>query len=93
MAAGFTRLGHQVCGCGRDEKALRSLAAELRPGFRGERVDVASDREVAAWAPNVLADFGVPDLLINNAAIFNPNATLWETTAADFDHVLAVRRC
>jgi len=48
------------------------------------RVDVADDSAVAAWSQHVLATFGTPDLLINNAAIINANAPLWDVSAADF---------
>lgn len=34
--------------------------------------------------------FGPPDLLINNAALINRNAPLWQVSAAEFDRVIDV---
>ena len=53
-------------------------------------VDVASDGAVAAWAKQVLDAFGAPDLLLNNAALINRNAPLWEVSAEEFSAVIAV---
>src|SRR5262249_42388376 len=46
--------------------------------------------QVRAWAERLLADHGPPDLLLNNAALINRNATLWEVPADEFDRVLDV---
>ena len=48
------------------------------------------DLAVKAWADRVLAEHGPPDLLINNAAVINRNAPLWEVPAAEFDRVIDV---
>ena len=45
---------------------------------------------VQAWAEAVLAAHGPPDLLLNNAAIINRNAPLWEVPARDFSDVIDV---
>ena len=37
-----------------------------------------NDGRVGAWAEKVLRDFGVPDYLLNNAAVINRNAPLWQ---------------
>lgn len=89
MAVGFASAGHHVCGCGRSDRDLRSLASEFGPRVRCDRVDINRDSDVAAWAATVIAEFGVPDLLINNAAVINPNGKLWETSASEFDSVMA----
>jgi NAD(P)-dependent dehydrogenase (short-subunit alcohol dehydrogenase family) len=89
LADQFIALGHRVCGCGRS----RARVAELRqrhPDHDFTVVDVASDAEVAAWARRVLADRGSPDLLLNNAALINQNAALWEVPAAEFDQLIDV---
>jgi NAD(P)-dependent dehydrogenase (short-subunit alcohol dehydrogenase family) len=53
-------------------------------------VDVASDPAVQSWARKVLAAHGAPDLLLNNAALINRNARLWEIDAAEFSAVVDV---
>ncbi len=68
MAAGFIELGHVVCGCARSAAALVPLRQRWPAPHRFDAVDVADDDQVRQWALAVLAD-GVPDLLINNAAL------------------------
>ena len=53
-------------------------------------VDVADDGQVKAWATGVLDRLGPPDLLLNNAALINGNAPLWEVPAEEFDRVVDV---
>jgi NAD(P)-dependent dehydrogenase (short-subunit alcohol dehydrogenase family) len=90
MAEEFIRLGHTVIGCGRSEKAI----AELRKQFASPNdfavVDVASDEQVAAWAKRILQSNGTPDLLLNNAALINRNAPLWEVPAKEFSDIIDV---
>jgi NAD(P)-dependent dehydrogenase (short-subunit alcohol dehydrogenase family) len=51
-------------------------------------VDVTRDEQVASWAKRVLSAHGAPDLLLNNAALINRAAPLWQTTAKDFSDVI-----
>ena len=37
-----------------------------------------------AWAEEVLAAVGPPDLLVNNAALMNTPAPLWQVPADEF---------
>lgn len=89
MVEGFIQRGHTVCGCARNAEALAALSRQFGSLHRFDVVDVSDDQQVQAWARQVLAD-GVPDLLINNAAVINVNAPLWEVSAADFDQVIDV---
>ncbi len=90
MALGFAERGHRVCGCGRAIAELRELAIELGCEHRVDQVDVADDTATSEWASTVIGEFGVPDLLINNAAVINPNAKLWEVPAKEFNRVMSV---
>jgi len=90
MAEEFARLGHTVVGCGRPEKEIAELRARLDKPHDFVVVDVASDDEVKAWAGEVLRSHGVPSLLVNNAAVINRNARLWEVSAGDFSQVLDI---
>ena len=59
------------------ESAVAGLAAEAGPGrVRGEVVDIADLAAVEAGVANALAPEGRIDILINNAALVGPNATL-----------------
>jgi NAD(P)-dependent dehydrogenase (short-subunit alcohol dehydrogenase family) len=86
----FAALGHTVIGCGRSEDAIAELKKTVGQPHDFATVDVASENQVKAWAENVLARFGPPDLVINNAALINRNAVLWEVPAEDFDRVIDV---
>jgi len=90
MADEFVRQGHTVLGCGRSEKAIEQLRRQVGPPHDFSVVDVASDEQVKAWATRLLASHGPPDLLLNNAAVINRNARLWEVPAREFAHVMDV---
>ncbi len=90
MAQGFAGLGHTVIGCGRSRKPVAELQARLGAPHRFDIVDVADDAAVKAWAAEVLKSHGTPDLLINNAALINRNASLWKVPAREFDAVIDV---
>lgn len=86
----FIRLGHIVIGCGRSEKDIAALQKQFPAPNDFSIVDVADDSQVAAWSKKVLASHAAPDLLLNNAALINRNAPLWEVPAAEFSAVIDV---
>lgn len=90
MTARLIAAGHKVVGCGRSLNAIKTLTAKHGVPHRFDCVDVVSDDQVQAWAQSVIKEFGPPDLLINNAAIINENANLWDISAAEFDAVIDV---
>ena len=90
MVDGFVAAGHIVVGCGRSSQAIDQLRLAYPEPHRFDVVDVAIDQQVAAWAKSVIASDLVPDLLINNAAIINQNAVLWEVSAEEFQQVVDV---
>lgn len=88
LAERFLAEGHVVAGCGRSPAV--TLGWSTPEGGRADFqvVDVRSNLEVGRWAARVLAAMGPPDLLLNNAAVINPNAPLWELDAEAFDAVI-----
>jgi len=90
LARGLVAQGHRVIGCGTTEKGLASVRDELGEALDASLVDVSDDAAVAAWARLVTARQGVPDLLVNNAAIINRNAPLWKVGAREFSRVVDV---
>src|SRR5262249_54373165 len=52
--------------------------------------DVSDAPAVARWAEGGLARHGAPDLLLNNAALMNDPAPLWQVPAAQFDRPIGV---
>lgn len=90
MAEKFIALGHTLLGCGRSTAQIAVLRQRFGKPHDFAVVDVASDASVRSWAERVLAQVGPPDLLLNNAAVINANAPLWEVPQAEFDQVIDV---
>jgi len=90
LTEGMVRLGHTVVGCGRRSERIAHLGHTLGRPHDFTVLDVTHDGAVRAWAEQVEARHGPPDLLVNNAAIINANAPLWEISAAEFDQVIDV---
>jgi NAD(P)-dependent dehydrogenase (short-subunit alcohol dehydrogenase family) len=88
LAGEFIRLGHTVLGCGRSARAVKDLAERFPEPHDFYPVNVASDDEVKSWASLLLSRHGPPDLLLNNAAIINRTAVLWDVPAHEFDAVV-----
>ena len=77
LVEGFIREGNQVFGCGRSIDGIKSLS-ESFPEHIFEIIDVADFDQVSNLAQSIVKQFGPPDTLINNAALMNSNAPLWE---------------
>ncbi len=90
MAARLIEAGHTVIGCGRSLNAIKTLEAKHGAPHRFDCIDIVDDVQVAEWAASVIKQFGPPDLLLNNAAIINENANLWEISADEFNAVIDV---
>lgn len=90
LAAGFIARGHTVCGCARSPQGIAELRAQWPAPHRFDVLDITDDAAVGRWAHDVLVRFGPPDLLINNAAVINRNAVLWEVPSEEFAAVLQV---
>lgn len=90
MAEGMIAAGHTIVGCARNRAVIDELRQRWPAPHRFDVVDVADERQVAQWAEDVLADDTPPDLLLNNAAIINANAPLWEVAADEFSAVIDV---
>jgi NAD(P)-dependent dehydrogenase (short-subunit alcohol dehydrogenase family) len=86
----FIRLGHTVIGCGRSENEIARLQKQFPAPNNFSVVNVSSDEQVATWAKRVLQSHAAPDLLLNNAALINRNAPLWEVPAQEFSDVVDV---
>lgn len=90
MVERFIEAGHIVIGCGRSKAAIRDLQGANDKPNRFDCVDVVDNGRVAEWAASVITEFGPPDLLINNAAIINANAPVWEISVEEFDAIVDV---
>src|SRR3954471_8113275 len=88
MADELVARGHKLAGCGRSEK-IRELKKQY-PAHHWEQIDVTNEKQVKSWAEQILDEFGPPDLLINNAALINDPAPLWEIKPAEFSEIIDV---
>jgi NAD(P)-dependent dehydrogenase (short-subunit alcohol dehydrogenase family) len=79
------RDGYTVIGCARDQKTIDELQTQYPGPHYFEAVDVSEDSSVKSFAQSVLKNIGAPDLVLNNAAIINRNAPLWEISADEFN--------
>lgn len=89
LAAEFFRLGHVVLGCGRDSRTIEALRSAW-PGADLSVVDVTDEAQVALWAAALLARYGAPHRVLNNAALINRLAPLWQVPAEEFDRLIEV---
>jgi NAD(P)-dependent dehydrogenase (short-subunit alcohol dehydrogenase family) len=90
MAERFIAEGHRVFGCARSADSIVELKQRFGDPHQFETVEVTDRRQVEAWSGRVLEAAGPPDLLLNNAAIINANAPLWEVPPKEFGHVIDV---
>ena len=89
LAEWYMANGHTVVGCGRSAEILEMRFTYPAP-HDFSVVDVTIENKVAMWAEKMLAVHGVPDLLINNAALMNNPAPLWQVPAGEFDRLIDV---
>ena len=91
IALAFAGAGAKVAICHPDDpRAGQALADLQRAGAAmAVQADVADEAQVIALFDAVEARFGAPDILVNNAGILR-EAPLAETSAAEFDRVIAV---
>lgn len=90
LAEKFIDLGHTVLGCGRTREAVERLQQCFGAPHDFAVVDVSREYDVERWAARLLSSHGAPDLLINNAAVINQNAPLWQVPAEEFNRLLDI---
>ncbi len=78
-------------GGARSEVGISALREEFAGGGHFFRVvDVAREDSVVRFCAEALDAAGVPDLLVNNAALMNTPAPLWEVGGEEFGRLLKV---
>jgi NAD(P)-dependent dehydrogenase (short-subunit alcohol dehydrogenase family) len=86
----FAAAGHTVLGCGRSANHVAELAAAFPAPHGFKSIDVRDASAVQTWADQLLSKYAPPDLLINNAAVMNNPAPVWEVPAEEFDSLIDV---
>lgn len=89
LAEWYISHGHTVIGCGRSAEVLNLRLTHPAPNDFAA-VDVAEENRVALWSEKVLGTHGAPDILINNAALMNQPAPLWQVPAGEFNKLIDV---
>lgn len=90
MTESFIHKGHTVIGCARSEAAIEKLRQKFDPPNNFTAIDVTNEEQVQVWAKNVLNTYQAPDILINNAAIINYPAPLWEVPSEEFSQLIDI---
>lgn len=85
----FIERGHIVHGCSRSEESMRSLEQKFGEPHSFTAVNVADWESVRRWA-NTILESVAPDLIVNNAALINGNAKLWEVDVDEFSRIVDV---
>jgi NAD(P)-dependent dehydrogenase (short-subunit alcohol dehydrogenase family) len=93
IAAAYVREGARVALLDLDAGAIGAAiaAAGLPAGSaRGFACDVSDAAQVEAALAGAVAAFGIPDILVNNAAAVTPLQRIGDTPRAEWDRSLAV---
>lgn len=90
LTEGFIQLENIVLGCASSKNTVEKLQEKFCPPHNFTIVDVAEAEQVKTWAKRLIAEYGTPDLLINNAAIINDLAPFWQIPRGEFDRLIDV---
>lgn len=86
----FIKAGHTVAGCSRSPEQMASLKVRHDAQHHFKAVDVSVESEVKVWSEELIAYIGVPDLVINNAAMINTPVALWKVPIDEFQQLVNV---
>ena len=90
LIQGFIDSGHKVSGCSRNTQRMNELQEQFGEEHYFEAVDVSDPDQVYGWANNCLEQQGAVDLIVNNAAIINPNANMWEVDDQQWSELINI---
>jgi NAD(P)-dependent dehydrogenase (short-subunit alcohol dehydrogenase family) len=90
MAEGFIQSKNTVLGCTRSQNSVEKLKQKFDLPHDFAVVDVAEEEQVQTWVKRLIADYGTPDLLINNAATINDLAPFWQIPSREFNRLIDI---
>ena len=90
LIQGFIDSGHKVSGCSRNTQRMNELREQFGEEHYFEAVGVSDPDQVYSWASNCLEQQGAVDLIVNNAAIINPNASMWEVDDQQWSELINI---
>ena len=88
-AEAFAREGAKLAICDVNPQAGEAAVQALGPEASFQKVDVANEAEVAAWADATVQRYGRIDVLVNNAGITR-DALLLRMKESDWDLVMSI---
>lgn len=89
IAAAFLAAGDSVFTCDIDAKALEGAAAEF-PGLKTTLCDVGDRDQIEAMVADAANQLGGIDVLVNNAGIGGPTASIQDLDPDEWEKVLKI---
>lgn len=95
IAQAFLEAGANVAICARSAKELAQTEQRLSQKYFGQRVksfplDVTDQPAVTKSLEAILEAFGDLHVLVNNAGVYGPMGSLWQTSAEEWDAALRI---
>ena len=90
LAEEFAALDFRVAGCARSKAPVEELGKKLGGEHIFRSLDLTDYGAVEKFSEELLREAGVPDLLINSAAMINRPSPLWEYTAPEISSIVQV---
>lgn len=83
----FIKEGHKVAIIARDESKMKSLKEKIGDRLFYFKYDLSDYKNISSFVSNLVINFGIPDILINNAGI-NQKKDFFDVTDEDFVNIL-----
>lgn len=90
MIPEFIDRGWCVAGCARDPEMIAALQSEFGAPHWFGVWDLADAAAVASLCKQFVAEAGLPHLVLNNAAIVNASAPIWQVPEEEFSRVIDI---
>ncbi|KGN49693.1 NADPH-dependent pterin aldehyde reductase [Cucumis sativus] len=92
LALELAKRGHTIIGCSRNQTKLdllQPIFSNIPPyNHLLLNLDVKLDDKVKETLEIIVEKIGVPDIIVNNAAMINVKAKIWEISREEFDDVI-----
>ena len=90
MSIEFAKRGWVVAGFGKTKSKVDEITKIMGVKHQIKECDVSCNKSVKLFSESIIKKLGVPELLINNAAVMNAPKPLWEVPREEFDHLTNV---
>ena len=90
MSIEFAKRGWLVAGLGKTKAKVDEMTKIMGEKHQIKECDVSCNKSVKSFSENIIKKLGVPELIINNAAVMNTPRPLWEVPGDEFDYLTHV---